>query len=73
MVQATAKLLLAAAAVLAVAGLVLLLLGKIGVGRLPGDLAIHGRGTTVVIPIATSILISLLLTGILWLVRLLRR
>jgi hypothetical protein len=42
-------------------------------GRLPGDLNWRGRGWSVSFPIATSILISVLLTVILWVVGRLRR
>jgi len=38
-------------------------------GKLPGDIRIDGENTKVHIPITTCILLSLLLTGIMWLVR----
>ena len=38
-------------------------------GKLPGDIRIEGENTKVYIPITTCILLSLLLTGIMWLVR----
>ena len=34
-------------------------------GRLPGDFQIQGKGFTCLFPLATSILLSILLTGIL--------
>lgn len=52
-----------------VLGLVLSLLGRAGIGRLPGDIVVQRGGWTVYFPIVTSILLSLLLTGILWLLR----
>ena len=42
-------------------------------GRLPGDVVYHGRNTTVYFPIVTSIVLSVALTLILWLVSALRR
>ncbi|WP_260177853.1 DUF2905 family protein [Tunturibacter empetritectus] len=42
-------------------------------GRLPGDLSWHGRVWSVSFPIATSILISVLLSLLLWFVGRLRR
>ena len=61
---------------LVIAGLVLLLTGllwpwisKLGLGRLPGDLVIERENTRFYFPITTSILISLLLSVILWLFR----
>lgn len=56
------KALLVLAAVIAVVGLVLLFGSRIGLGRLPGDLR-FGRGNTrVYVPLATSLLISIVLT-----------
>jgi hypothetical protein len=52
-----------------VLGLVLSLLGRTGLGRLPGDIVVHRGNWTLYFPIATMILLSLLLTGILWLLR----
>ena len=42
-------------------------------GNLPGDIRVEGENTRIYIPITTCILLSLLLTGILWLVRYLSR
>jgi len=60
---------------LVVAGVVVLGLSLLNLplGRLPGDLSWRGRGWSVSFPIATSILISVLLTVILWVVGRLRR
>jgi Protein of unknown function (DUF2905) len=54
---------------LAGCGVVVLLLGKTGLplGRLPGDLAWHGKHTTVYFPLGTSILISVVLSLMFWL------
>lgn len=55
---------------LLIGGLVLLL-ARLGVGRLPGDVVYEGRNLTVFIPIGLSILVSIILTVILniWLRR----
>jgi len=59
------KLLLIVAAALAVVGLLLMFGSRIGLGHLPGDLRL-GRGSTrVYIPLATSLLISIVLTVLL--------
>ena len=56
--------------VIAGIGLVWLLVPSIPwLGKLPGDIRIEGENTRIYIPIMTCILLSLLLTGILWLVR----
>lgn len=57
-------------------GIVLLVLGlawplaaKLGLGRLPGDIEVKREGFTFYFPITTSILVSLVLTLILWIFR----
>ena len=42
-------------------------------GRLPGDIAIERDGFRAYIPITSMIVLSLILTGIMWLVGLIRR
>ncbi|HPD45871.1 MAG TPA: DUF2905 family protein [Anaerohalosphaeraceae bacterium] len=54
-------------------GAAMLLLGRIGLFRLPGDLEFGGRNWRVFIPITTSIILSILLTLLLWLITLFRR
>ena len=59
---ALGKALLVVAAVIAALGLVLLFGSRIGLGRLPGDFR-FGRGSTrIYVPLATSVLVSLVLT-----------
>ena len=66
------RMLLLAGVVLAIAGAVLMLAPRTPwLGRLPGDLVIRRGGTTVFLPLATSILLSIVLTLVLTL--LLRR
>ena len=54
---------------LVLAGLLVMLLGRanLPLGRLPGDLSWRGRGWTVFFPLATSLLLSVLLSLIFWL------
>jgi hypothetical protein len=55
--------LLAAGAVLAGLGVILLLVGRVpGWGRLPGDIVVRRGNFTFYFPLATSILLSLFLT-----------
>ena len=56
------KTLLALALFLAIVGGVLLLLSRMGVERLPGDIVLRGRNVTVYVPPGLMILLSLLLT-----------
>ncbi len=60
------RILLVLGVLLALAGGVILLLGKVpGIGRLPGDITIQGNGFSCFFPIATSILLSIVLTIVL--------
>jgi hypothetical protein len=62
----TALLLILAGAILVVVGLALLLAGKVPfLGRLPGDIHVRGRNFTFSFPLATCIVLSLLLTLVL--------
>ncbi len=68
--QPLGRLLIVVGLVIAGLGLVLSLGGRIpGLGRLPGDIVIERGGFRFYLPLATSILLSLVLTGVLWLLR----
>ena len=56
---------------IAAVGVAVLLLGKTGLplGRLPGDFVRRGRRTTVYFPLVTCIVVSVVLSFIVWLVR----
>ncbi len=62
-------------AVLIVVGLLVMMAGRIGLplGRLPGDVSYRGKNMTVFAPIGTSILLSVVLSLLLWAVSHLRR
>lgn len=47
-------------------GLLRPVLAKLGLGRLPGDLEVRHRGRKFYIPLATSVIFSLLITLLLW-------
>lgn len=64
-----ARFLLVAGALLLLAGLLWPWLSKLGLGRLPGDIVIRREGVTFYAPIATGILLSAVLTALLWLFR----
>ena len=53
--------------VLVVAGLLWPWLGRLGLGRLPGDIVIERENFRLYVPITTSILVSIVLSVILWL------
>ena len=55
---------------LALVGLVFILLGRtnLPIGRLPGDILYRGKHTTFYFPLATSILLSIVLSLVLYLI-----
>ena len=62
--------------ILIIAGIALVLvgffwpwLGRIGLGRLPGDIVVEREGFRLYVPITTSLLISAVLTLGFWLIR----
>lgn len=69
------KLLLLVAAFLAIIAVLLLVAGRfhIPLGKLPGDITYRGKNVVVYFPLGTSILISLLLSLILFLISRWRR
>ena len=71
--QQFGKWLVAAGAIIIAFGLLVMLLGKVGLFRLPGDLSFGGRNWRLYFPVASSILLSILLTLILWLIHYFRR
>ena len=63
------RLLLVFGVLIALAGVVLLLVGRVGwLGRLPGDIHIERGNWTFYFPLATSLLLSVVLTLLLWIV-----
>lgn len=60
------RMLLIVGAVLLVAGALFLAAGRLGVGRLPGDFVIRRGNVSCFFPLATSILLSLVLTLVFW-------
>ena len=60
---------------LLVFGLILILAGKVNLplGRLPGDIAYRGKHTTVFFPLMTSILLSVILSLVLYVVNRMRQ
>lgn len=63
------KLLITLGIILVVVGIVWPWLTKLGLGRLPGDIAVKRDGFAFYFPITTSIVISIVLSLLLWLLR----
>ena len=68
------KLLLFFGLILVVGGLVLMLFGRMNIplGRLPGDIVYRGKHTTFYFPLASSILLSVVLSVVLYFIGRLR-
>lgn len=69
------KLLVVIGGLLVLAGLIVMLIGRTGLplGKLPGDITYRGKNTTVYFPLATSILVSVVLSLVLYLLSRFRR
>jgi hypothetical protein len=69
------KLLVFVGVLIALVGLLLVFAGRANfpLGRLPGDIVYRGKNTTVYFPLVTSILLSVVLTLVLWVVGRLKR
>jgi hypothetical protein len=63
-----ARFLIIVGVLIVVIGLLWPYLSKLGLGHLPGDIVIERNGVTIYIPIVTCLLLSLLLSAVLWLV-----
>jgi hypothetical protein len=64
-----AKWLITIGIVLIAVGVLWPVLAKLGLGSLPGDIKIERKGFTFYFPITTGILISLVITLLLWIFR----
>jgi len=67
--MSVSKLLIVFGLVLVAAGLLWPLIAWLGLGRLPGDIVIERGNFRLCMPIATSLLISIVLSAILWFTR----
>jgi hypothetical protein len=61
-----ARVLITLGLVILVIGLLWPYLGRIGLGRLPGDIVIERENMTFYFPLMTCLLVSLLLSLVLW-------
>lgn len=63
------RLLIVVGGVIVVAGILLMAFGRLGVGKLPGDIVVRRGNFTFYFPLMTSILLSLILSLLFWLMR----
>ena len=71
--QQIGKWLILAGLAIALTGAFVMVLGRVGLFKLPGDLQFGGRNWRVYFPIASCVIISIVLTAILWLIHYFRR
>ena len=71
--QQMGKWLIAAGIFIAGVGVLVMLLGRAGLFKLPGDLQFGSKNWRIYIPIASCVIISLILTLIMWLINYFRR
>jgi len=67
------KLLILIGITIVLIGAVLILLGQLGLFKLPGDLQFGSKNWRLFLPITSCLIISLVLTLLLWLISYLRR
>ena len=69
------RLLIGLGLILLVAGALVLLLGRVGLplGRLPGDISYRGKNLSIYVPLGTSILLSVVLSLVFYLLSRFRR
>jgi hypothetical protein len=69
------KVLVLLGAIIVVVGVALMLLGRtnLPIGRLPGDIVYRGKNTTFYFPLATSIVVSVVLSILLYVIGRVRR
>ncbi len=60
--ESIGKIMLLGAALLALGGLALLVFGRLGLGRLPGDIVVRRENFVFYFPIVTTVIISIVLT-----------
>jgi hypothetical protein len=71
--QQYGKLILFIGIVISIIGIIAILLGRIGIFKLPGDIELGGKTWKVYFPIVSCIVISILLTVIIWLIQYFRK
>ncbi len=60
------RILLAIGGLIVLAGLVFFLMGRFGLGRLPGDIYIQKENFSIYFPLTSGLIVSLILSLLLW-------
>ena len=64
-----ARILITVGVLLIVAGVVVAIAGRLGIGKLPGDFVVRRGNATFYFPLMTSLLLSIALSLLLWFFR----
>jgi hypothetical protein len=71
--QQIGKWLIITGLIITLLGVLFVLLGRVGLFKLPGDLQLGSKNWRIYIPVASCVIISVILTLILWLINYFRR
>ena len=71
--QQLGKLILLTGIVISIVGVVIILLSKTGLFKLPGDLYFEGKNWKIYFPVVSCLIISIVLTVIFWIIHYLRK
>ena len=71
--QQIGKVLLITGIAISLSGVIIILLGNLGLFKLPGDIQLHGKNWRVYFPIASCIVLSIIITLIMWLINFFKR
>lgn len=63
------RLLIISGLIIIIAGLLWPWIGKLPLGRLPGDIAIEKPGMNFYFPVTTMIIVSIIISIVLWIIR----
>ena len=67
------KLLVLFGLMLVIAGLIVTGLSKLGLFRLPGDIEFEGKNWRLFFPITTCLILSVILTAVIWIIRMFKQ
>ena len=62
------RLLIAIGLLILIVGIAWPVVSRLGLGRLPGDIVIHRGGTTIYFPLTTCLIISVVLSLVIWVI-----
>ena len=71
--QQFGKYILMTGIVISIIGIIIILLGKTGIFKLPGDIELEDKNWKIYFPIISCIIISIILTVVLWIINFLRK